>query len=511
MITDVRYPLTDATAPFDDDHSVVGREGINPVYYSPADHAICFDWNTPSGINPGLYRICMQAYNEIHIVTDYNWETGAITGYRTYTHNVCTCRDSIFVPSEAFLARGDNYSDAIRSVCDNYPAPTYPCDDIYPWDGANWYPDWPAWVNIDEEIVDGYPHVNRFQITTYNNPDYSEGGDPLLRTYTETGGYPGDSLYVLFRVQDIDSIRIHIEDEYGGRISGSNLEIIHVIRRTSPTGIRSYDGDDYFVYNWLICDQENRYDGPAKITVTTYRQSYTGTTVATDHTTYVLLDTYDPEYRVSMSRSDFTSLRTCVSDAYPRETIWVTNADTINVSILWDQTIFDQASTTEGFIDYDLWSKGRVFDHLRMNIDGMPHYGRMDDPNDIYHARLWQRRIESGTIVGLFPFWLNPGTWDVFGDDLYKYRWVVADDLTGQGIAKILVKGRDIAGNILTYEEAEISRSFGKFALIDVEDPTIDVDGIRITAAQFVASEGSFDDNFLGAGFMDPTLVHMLW
>jgi len=504
MITDARYPLTDDVAPYDDDFDQVGREGIDPVYFNASDNAICFDWNTPDGITPGLYRICATGYDAIHVVTDYNYETGTITGYNSYQHNLCVCRDSIFIPSESFLARGDDYIDAIKTVCENYPSPTYPCDDIYPWDGANWYPDWPAWVNVDEEIVDGYPHVNRFQITTYDNPDYSEGDDPLLHPYTETGGYLGDSLYVLFRVQDIDSILLDISDEFGGRISGSNLEIIHMMYADHPADIREYDGASYFVYNWIVDDQDNRFDGPVKVKVTTYRQSYTGTTVATDHVTYILLDTYDPEYRVSMNRMDATSLRTCLSDEFPRDTIWVTNADTVNVRIDWDQTIFDQAPTAEGYIDYNEWAKGRIFEHLRMTIDGQPHSGfHTDDPNDVNQARLWQRDLVDLPTDGVVPFWLNPGTWPVFGDDIYSYRWTVSNDLNGQGLAKLLVKGRDVAGNILTYAEAELSRSFGKFTLVDVEAPAIDAAGIRITSAEFVAAPGSFDDNFLCEGYRD--------
>mgnify|MGYP001193212508 CR=1 FL=1 len=121
-------------------------------------------------------------------------------------------------------------------------------------------------------------------------------------------------------------------------------------------------------------------------------------------------------------------------------------------------------------------------------------------------ARLWQHDVV-GPITVFDPFWLDPGpapTYPDFGDDMYLYKWTVANDLRGQGIARILVKGRDHAGNILTYEEAGLSESYGKFVLIDVEAPVVDAELINITAAEFNADEEAIDDNFLGEGFRDP-------
>jgi len=500
MITDVVYPVTDFVGPsYDDDFLPVGIEGIDPMFYNSEENVICFDYSTPDGMRPGLFQLCGKGYDELGIVTDY--VDGAITGHEDYTHNFCFCRDSILVPDEAFLVRGDGWSDAILTVCDNYPTET-DCDNIYPWSGEDNYSDWPGWVNVSTEIVDGYDHVNRFQVITYNNPDYTTGADPLMHSYTENGGYPGDSIYVLFRVQDADSIKLNISDEFGGDISGSNLEIIHML---TSSDIRVYNGENYFVYNWIVDDQDNRFDGPAKITVTKYQRDVSDRVVATDHISYALIDTYDPSYSVSATRYDGTALLTCVNADYPRETIWVTNADTINLRFDWDQTLYDQDPSAEGYMNYNPWALGRIWDRLRLTIDGAPHYGGIvDDPNDHREARLWQRSIV-GPIDGFSPFWLTPGT-DVtlFGDDVYDYRWDVSNDEAAQGIAKVLVKGRDIAGNILEYEEAEFSTAFGKFVLVDVEDPILDASLIHLTSAEFTADAGAVDDNFLGEGFVDP-------
>ncbi|MFP4458249.1 MAG: FlgD immunoglobulin-like domain containing protein [Candidatus Zixiibacteriota bacterium] len=502
MVTDVVYGITDTIGDPEDSFLQVGDASYEATY-DPEDDVICYTWETPEGLTPGLWKFCAEGYDEIHIVTDE--EDGEITGYNTYMHTFCFCRDSILVPNEAFLARGDHYEDAIATICENYPAEPN-CDSIYPWDIENIYPDWPAWSHIDGSIIEGYDHVNRFQITTFNNPDWTES-DVLMRDYVETGGYPGDSVFVMFRAGDALWVDMHIEDEYGGNISGSNLEIIHPL---DSTDIRDYMGADYYVYPWVIDDQENRYDGPVRVTFTTYRENFAGDTIATDHVTFVYLDTYDPEYKVSMTRMDESPLRSCVSDEYPlEEAIWCTNDDTVFIKIDWYQTVFDQTEDVSGYTAYDEEFNSRVWEHLRLSIDGQPHMGfHVDDPNDLLQSRLWQRDI-IGPVDGYIPFWLSPiddgpMPWDDFGDDNYEYRWHVSDDLRGQGIADILVKGRDAAGNILTYEEARISNSYGKKVLIDVEDPTIDPELVHLTAEEMEADPEAFDDNYLGEGFEDP-------
>ncbi len=496
MVSDMSTSITGGQIP-------VGVEGVDPMYYDPGDDVVCFEWETPDGLEPGLFRLCSYGYNEIHIVENYD-DFAGITDYHTYQHNYCFCRDSILVPNEAFLARGDGWEDAIKTVCDNYPDADH-CDNIYPWTGMSDYPDWPSWVHVDSTIVDEHPHVNRFQITTFTNPDYTEGDDPLLHPYVETGGYPGDSLFILFHKGDVDSVVMHIEDEFGGDISGSNLEIIRML---DSMDVRMYMGAEHFGDNWVVDDQDNRYDGPVRVTFTTYRQNFADVTVITDHVTFFLLDTYDPQYEVAMTRMDDSPLRTCLSEDYPdEEAIWVTNADTVNLMIEWMETIFDQAEGAEAYTDYNMCTEGRVWEHLRLTIDGEPHHGfHVSDPNDLEMARLWQRDF-TGPISIFDPFWLHPGvapTYADFGDDNYAYLWTVSNDLRGQGIARILVKGRDHAGNILTYEEAGLSESYGKFVLVDVEAPEVDADLISITAAEFTADPEAFDDNFLGAGFEDP-------
>jgi len=491
MVTGTAYPLTDAVGPrYDDQFVRVGREGIDPVYYNEADNVVCYDWTTPPA---GIYRICGRGYEELHVVGAY--VDGAITDYNTYTHNYCFCRDSVLVPSACFFARGDNYDDAIRTVVNNYPG-FVNNNNIYPWANESVYPDWPAWVNIDTSIVDGYPYVNWFQILTFNNPDWTEGSDPFQRSYTETGGYPGDSIYVLFKKDDALYIDLRIEDEHGGDISGSN-RLVDV--RLDDADLKDYQGSPTYVYNWILDDQDNRYDGVVKVTVTTYRRNFSGGITATDNVTFVLLDTSDPKYKVTMTRHSGVALATATNPDYPRETIWVTNADTVNIFVNWNQTIYDQSPFGESYFAFDAYEKGRVWEHLRITMDGQPHEGfRVDDPNDLLQARLWQVNYDGGD-----PFWLTPGDNPaIFGNDNYAYSWPVSNNVNGEGICKLLVKGRDIAGNILSYEEAEASEAIGKLVLIDVEAPVIDAAGVRVTSAEFEATAGSFDDNFIGAGFV---------
>jgi hypothetical protein len=203
------------------------------------------------------------------------------------------------------------------------------------------------------------------------------------------------------------------------------------------------------------------------------------------------------------------ALRTCVSEEYPlEEAIWCTNADSVWVNVDWNQTIYDQDPSAPAYYrGYDDYANGRIWEHLRLTIDGQPHHGaHVDDPNDLLQSRFWQRDI-AGPIDGYVPYWLSPitlGDFSEFGDDKFKYEWHVADDPVGQGIADILVKGRDIAGNILTYEEARLSDAYGKKVLIDVEAPEVDGDMVHLTAEEMEADEEAFDDNYLGEGYEDP-------
>ena len=410
----------------------------------------------------------------------------------------------------------------------NYPTQPW-ANDIYPWEYEDRYPDYPGWVSLTDTIVEGHPWLTRFQATTFNNPDWTSGDtDPLRHPFTEQGGYPGDSLYILFEIFPdgddlLDSAYMHIEDEYGGDISGSNLEIGYWFHIDDTVCITDCLGEDhcYFVYPWIVDDQDNWADGPVKITFTLYEHDLATSSVvfSTPQETYILLDTYDPEYEVNLIRGDGSAMRTCVNDSLPGEDIWVTNADTVDIYINWLQTIFDQAPGMSGtdYIDYDPYVSGRTWNFLRMTIDGMPHHGfDTDDPNDLLEARLWHDVYESGDLSN--PFWHQPdggyegavsyAPWtsaeEYFHDAKYHYRWVVAEDPEGNGLAKILVKGRDVAGNILDYEEAEYSRSYGKFVLIDTDPPIVDGDLCTVTSATFSAGVDAVDDNLLGGGYYDP-------
>lgn len=493
------------------------------AWYDPATGTIVWDWNCEGKLIPGFYYLNYIVTDEIAIAKGVT----SPTGYDYAYHNTCCKRHYILIPREAFLARGDNFTDAMsRTSCD-YPTQPW-ADDIYPWADEDRYPNYPGWVSLTDTIVEGHPFLQKFQVTTFDNPDWTSGDtDPLRHPFTEQGGYPGDSLYVLFEVfptgdELLDSAYMHIEDEYGGDISGSNMEIGYWFDITDTLCITDCLSDVhcYFVYPWVVDDQDNWSDGPVKITFTLYEHDTSGTTVfSTPQVSYILLDTYDPEYAVELIRSDGSGMRTCVNDSLPGEDIWVTNADTVDIYVNWLQTIFDQAPGMTGtdYIDYDPYVSGRTWNFLRMTIDGMPHHGYdTDDPNDLLEARLWHNVYEPGDVSN--PFWHQPdggyegatsyAPWSTaegyFADSKYHYRWVVSEDPAGNGLAKILVKGRDVAGNILDYDEAEDSRSYGKFVLIDTDPPTIDGGLCTVTSATFSAGTSAVDDNLLGGGYYDP-------
>ena len=386
------------------------------AYYDPATNTIQWVWNCEGKLIPGFYWLQYILVDEISVASGIT----SPTGYNTVYHNVCCSRHYILIPREAFLARGDDFSDALMRTSCNYDAATYPwADDIYPWENEDRYPDYPGWVHIDTAIVEGHEHLDRFQVTTFNNPDWTSGDtDPLRHSFTEQGGYPGDSIYVLFEVFPggddlLDSAYMVIEDEYGGNISGSNLMITYWFYIDDTVCITDCLGDDhcYFVYPWVVDDQDNWADGPVKITFTLYEHPVgsPSTAVSTSHPSFILLDTYDPEYRVELVRGDGSPMRTCVHDTMPYETIWVTNADTVDIYVTWLQTIFDQEPGMYGtdYREYDTLVAGRTWNFLRMTIDGEPHHGfHVDDPNDLLEARLWHNVYDAGDLTT--PFWHQP-------------------------------------------------------------------------------------------------------
>ncbi|RKZ35239.1 hypothetical protein DRQ33_00115 [bacterium] len=519
MLTGLEFSITGGYLPVTDTSA-----SDSVIWYNSADSTLEYTWDCEGDLLPGLYYLEWRATNEITVQSGVTSPTGS----NTVQHNVCCQRDYVLVPRESFLARGDNLDDALMRTSCNYDPGIYPwADDIYPWIDEDFYPDYPAWVDVDSSIVDERDYMHRFQITTFNNPDYTSGDmDPFNSEYIEQGGYMGDSLYVLFEIFPsgdslVDSIWLDIEDELGGDISGSNRALHLAYDIDDTVGIVDCLGDThyYFIYPWTLDDQENRYDGPAEIRVTLWehRAGAPSDAVSTVHPTYVLLDTYDPEYSVNLLRyagGAFETMYWCYNDDYPGEKIWVTNADTVQINVTWLQTIFDQAPTTEGYVSYDEYSYSRNWDFLRMTIDGMPHYGyHTDDPNDYLEVRLWHKQLDPYFLT--YPFWYQPEggydalatdveRWNYFIRNTYSYMWVVADDPTGNGLAKILVKGRDAAGNILGYEEAEYSRSEGKFVLIDTDPPTIDDTLVTVTVGSFEADAEAIDDNLLGGGYYDP-------
>jgi len=515
MLTGLEVPVTGGYIPVSD------IPAPDTIWYNGADSVLEYTWNCYGILIPGIYTVEWRVTNEIAIQSGVTSPTGS----NTVQHNTCCTRDYFLVPRESFVARGDNFTDALMRTSCNYP--TQPAsDDIYPWTDEEFYPDYPAWVEIDSTIVDARAYVHRFQITTFNNPDYTSGStDPFIRDYIEQGGYMGDSLYVIFEVfagdSLTDSIWMDIHDEFGGDISGSNRALHLSFGIDDTVCITDCLGADhcYFIYSWTVDDQDNRYDGPVEIDVRLWEHPVGSPTVAvsTDNPTYVLLDTYDPEYKIDLLRyagGAYTTMDWCYNDSLPGEHIWVTNADTILIEATWLQTIFDQAPTAEGYISYDQYSHTRNWDFLRMTIDGMPNHGYdTDDPNDLLEARLWHTTLDPYYFT--YSFWYQPDggydilptdvdRWNYFNNNNYEYLWTVSNDPYGNGLAKILIKGRDAAGNILDYDEAENSRSEGKFVLIDTDPPTIDGDLVTVTVGSFEADIDAIDDNLLGGGYYDP-------
>lgn len=492
MITGEWIPIyPDSAIPPFDQFAPVGRTGPGP-YYSVADNAIIYDWRIPGGLRPGLYKIHTKMFDRINNLY-FNTSREELENYRItpqnniYYHTFCMSKDSLFVPFSVMFSRGRNFESSIQNT---FGA-------IYPWPGSASLPDWPAWVQFTEEgVVAEYPYITRFPITTYNNVITDTMLDALDHNFLEQGGYPGDSIYVYFPRPDTltDYITLILEDEFGGNISGSNLRIQVNL---GPSNIRVVGGREYYVYNWIVDDQDNRFDGAVRATVILYqhRLGHPEIVTSTRHTSYIFLDTADPSYTIGLTRvSTGTSARTAVNPALPGERIWVVNPDRYNIDVHWDQTVYTGLRGAETYRVLDPITRTRHWEMLRLAIDGQPHIGRYDDPNDHYDSRLWFNPVPSDPTS---PFWR-------FGDGTYRYEWHVSDAPYAQGLAVILIKGRDAAGNILEYEEARISDAFGKYVLIDVVPPTGDSTRFRATSTGISASAGAVNDNFLSAGYVDP-------
>ncbi len=522
-----------------------------PLYYDPVNGVICLDYRNPAGLPAGMWTLSWKAFDGIQVVDTARG--GTILRYWQYYHTDCEfdffTDDTLTILRPPFLARGDNLYDALRSVADNYPA-VIGSDDIYPWWNVGMediWPDWPTfgWIDTAAIRAAGLPDLWRVdalhrvpqmvpvvQITTYNNPDYSSGvPDPLMHPYVESGGYPGDSLYVLLEMLETDVnvryIDLNIKDYWGGNISGSNLQI-NV--RLDSTHVVHYGDRSFWVYKWTVDDQDNRYDGLVTITASEYTYSpSTSTWNYWDHIAYVLLDTDDPTYEVSMIRTSDSSVPNIAINPidFPDESrIWVVNADEFLINLDWDQTIYDPAAPGHpvSYHNYGRYIYTRQWDHWRISIDGAPNYGTYSDANDHLEARLWDNDLDPWDIH--HPFWrqpdymntaITPSSYDnaspmwtfndkirFFADNVYAYAWDVAgipEGLTAQGVAYILGKSRDAAGNVLDYEEARISKSKGKIALIDIERPTIDTDLVIATGDNLTAYVGAIWDNFIGDNF----------
>jgi len=529
-----------------------GAVGTGGLTYSGGQ--VCLDYSTMSGLPAGMWTVSWQAFDAIHVVDtalscDYSEEN-----YWTYYHVDCeidcedeyVCSDTLVILRPPFLARGDDLCDALLSVADNFPSSNDLGNDIFPWWDASMeqlWPDWPTWGYVDDPAIGAIDTLPTFyrvedfqpilQITTFNNPD--PGSDPFLDYYDEGGDFPDDdSLYILLEQMptdvNIDYIVLNIADYWGGNISGSNLEITVTL---DSSDVYECNGRYFWAYKWTVDDQDNRYDGLVTLTATEHTWSDVSMSYHDwDHVAYILLDTYDPSYSVSMVRAGaFEELNRAINPIdYPAEEyIWVVNADNIIVSFDWDETIFDPGGPDDplAYFNYGDYIYARMWDYLRLTIDGMPHYGyEVNDPNDHLEARLWDDDLDVWDIHN--PFWRQPdfidgatnpssydealGFWsfgnllDWFGDDIYEYEWDIAgapEGLDAQGICYLLVKGRDAAGNILDYEEARISDAVGKLALVDIEAPEIDSAEIVATGEAFTGYAGAFDDNFLGDNFTD--------
>ncbi|MCK5833270.1 T9SS type A sorting domain-containing protein [bacterium] len=514
-----------------------------PLYYDPSDSIICLEYENPEGLPPGMWTVSWKSFDAIHNVIEYG---DSIEEYWTYYHRDCEFdffdEDTLTILRPPFVARGADLEDALMSVSQNFSA-VENSDDIFPWwlsGMENEWPDWPTWGWIDADAIgsiDTLPDFYRvedfhpiIQVTTFNNPDYTSS-DPLMHPYTETGGYPGDSLYVLLEVMPTDIhveyIDLHIADYWGGDISGSNPEIMV---RLDSTDIYMVGERNFWVYKWTVDDQDNRYDGLVKIVATEHTWSEVSEDFHDwDHVGYILLDTYDPSYSVDMLRDDSTVPFRAVNPIdYPgEEYIWVVNEGRFNLMFDWDETMFDPAASGDpvAYYNYSEYVYTRMWDMMRLTIDGMPIYGMYDDPNDHLESRLWDDDRDEYDIHNNFwrqPDYMAPASpssyddaavaytfddkLDFFSDDVYAYEWDVAGEpegLDAQGIARLLVKGRDAAGNILDYGEALESEAIGKFVLVDIEDPIIDDALIVATGETFTGFTGAFDDNYLGDNYTD--------
>lgn len=526
-------------------------EATAPLYYDPINEVLCLEYNNPSGLPAGMWTLSWKAFDGIQVVDTASG--GVIERYWQYYHTDCEfdffTDDTLTILRPPFLARGDNLYDALKTVSENYPA-VIGSDDIFPWwDAAmeDMWPDWPTWGWIDTAGIRaaGLPDLWRIdslrrvpqmlpvvQITTFNNPDYSSGDpDPLMHPYVESGGYIGDSIYVLLEVLPTDInvayIDLNISDYWGGNISGSNLEL-NV--RLDSTDVVMHGDRMYWVYKWDVDDMDNRYDGLVTLTASEYTYSpSTDTWNYWDHIAYILLDTDDPVYEVSMLRVDDATVPHIAINPidYPdEEYIWVVNSDEFAINVDWDGTIFDPAEpgAPTGYYNYADYIYTRSWDNWRISIDGGPNYGTYSDANDHLEARLWDDDLDVWDIH--HPFWrqpdfmnsaMTPSSYDdaepmfpfgtqleFFADDVYTYSWDVAgapEGLLAQGVAYILGKSRDAAGNVLDYEEARISKAKGKIALVDIEAPTIDSSLVIATGENFTAYVDAIWDNFIEDNF----------
>ncbi len=514
-----------------------------PLYFDPTDSIICLEYENPEGLPPGMWTVSWKAFDALHVVAEY--DEGASTEYWTYYHTDCEFdfydSDTLTILRPPFVARGDDLEDALRSVAGNFPTVNN-SDDILPWWDSSMeqeWPDWPTWGWIDTDAIgaiDTLPDFYRLdeffpiiQLTTFNNPDYTSS-DPLMHSYTEAGGYPGDSLYVVLEVLPTDinvqEIYLNLADYWGGDISGSNPEISVTL---DSSDIYTVGERSFWVYKWTVDDQDNRYDGLVKITATEHTYSDVSESFHDwDHVGYLLLDTYDPSYDVSMLRDGSTvPCRAMNTMDYPEEEyIWVVNEGHFDLIFDWDETIFDPAADGDpvSYYNYSEYVYSRMWDIMRLTIDGMPIYGSFDDANDHLESRLWDDDRDDYDIHNLFwrqPDYMAAGSptsydaaigytftekLDFFADDIYVYNWDVAGEpegLDAQGIAYLLVKGRDAAGNILEYDEARTSDAVGKLVLVDIEDPIVDSDLIIATGETFIGFTDAFGDNYLGDNFID--------
>ena len=525
------------------DGNFASIEATAPLYYDPTDSVICLEYENPDGLPPGMWTVSWKAFDAIHNVVSYS--DGMIDEYWTYYHSDCEFdffdQDTLTILRPPFVARGSNLEDALMAVSAHYPS-VENSDDIFPWWDAsmeNEWPDWPTWGWIDVDAIgaiDTLPDFYRLddffpiiQVTTFNNPDYTSS-DPLMHSYTETGGYPGDSLYVVLEQLPTDInvgyIDLNIADYWGGDISGSNPEIIV---RLDSSDVYSVGERNFWVYKWTVDDQDNRYDGLVKITATEHTWSDVSSDFHDwDHVGYLLLDTYDPSYDVSMLRDGSTvPFRVINTVDYPdEEYIWAVNEGHFNLIFDWDETMFDPAAPGDpvSYYNYSDYVYTRMWDIMRLSIDGMPIYGSFDDANDHLESRLWDDDRDPYDIHNLFwrqPDYMAAGSptsyddatgytftqkLDFFADNIYSYDWDVAGEpegLDAQGIAYLLIKGRDAAGNILDYDEARTSDAVGKLVLVDIEDPEIDGSLITATGETFTGFTGAFDDNYLDDNFTD--------